>query len=86
MASCNQIQGFDTVDSSGTSNITTSSGLLDVIVNASPSGTSSAAFNEVLTVTGGTGSGTLVANFTVYSRPHELAIHLLHTVYFRNTH
>jgi hypothetical protein len=73
LASCSQTLGFDTVGSSGTSNISTASGLLDVIVNAShsaggfnnsPSGTASALFNEVLIVTGGTGSGTLVANFS----------------------
>lgn len=73
MASCSQTQGFDTVGSSGTSNITVTSGLLDVIVNAThmagggndfPAGTSSASFAGTLIITGGTGSGTLVANFS----------------------
>jgi hypothetical protein len=71
-ASCAQTQGPDTVGSSATSNITTTSGLLDVVVNAmhsaggfnnSPAGTAAASFSEILVVTGGSGSGILVANF-----------------------
>jgi hypothetical protein len=72
-ALCNPTSGFNTVDASATSNLTVTAGLLDAVVNAihsaggfnnSPSGTSSAAFNSSVVVTGGTGTGILVANFT----------------------
>jgi PEP-CTERM motif len=72
-ASCSQTVGFDSVGSSGASNFSSiTSGLLDVVVNAthmaggfnaSPSGTASASFSVPLEVTGGNGTGLLMVTF-----------------------